>query len=56
MNRCIARSLAALVCLAALAGAALTSGCGQKGPLYLPGEKLDELERRRDEREQRNPA
>ena len=37
--------------LRAVLGAAITvlgtSGCGQKGPLYSPEEKLDDLERKR---------
>lgn len=32
--------------MCAVAGAALT-GCGQKGPLYLPEEKLEELKKKR---------
>jgi len=28
---------------------ALTSGCGQKGPLYLPSEKIEDIERKRRE-------
>ena len=30
--------------------AATAAGCGQKGPLYLPAEKLEEIERKRDEK------
>lgn len=29
---------------------ATATGCGQKGPLYLPSEKLEELERKRDQK------
>lgn len=39
--------LAILVCAAGL------SGCGQKGPLFLPQDKLDEIKREREERENR---
>jgi predicted small lipoprotein YifL len=47
--------------LRALSGAALVAGiatgCGQTGPLYLPEEKLDELERkRRGEKSGRAPS
>ena len=38
------RQVLGLLC--AVAGAALT-GCGQKGPLYLPEEKLKELKKKR---------
>ncbi|MFT5173857.1 MAG: putative small lipoprotein YifL [Gammaproteobacteria bacterium] len=38
--------------LRAIVGAAITaavaSACGQKGPLFSPEEKLEELERKRD--------
>lgn len=51
MTRCrfpILRPCAlAFALLALLAG----SGCGQKGPLFLPQDKLDEIERKRDERQ-----
>lgn len=40
--------------LRAFIGAAITvlvaSACGQKGPLYSPEEKLEELEQKRDEK------
>ena len=39
--------------LSGLLGAAfvvLASGCGQKGPLFLPSEKIDEIERKRREK------
>ena len=32
--------------MCAVAGVALT-GCGQKGPLYLPEEKLEEFKKKR---------
>lgn len=34
--------------LAAGLAALASGGCGQKGPLFLPEEKLEELERKRD--------
>ena len=37
-----------------LAGAvALLAGCGQKGPLFLPDEKLEELKERKEQREKK---
>ncbi len=37
-----------------LAGtAALLAGCGQKGPLFLPEEKLEELKERKEKREKK---
>ena len=51
MNCLTARSLAAAVCMTgALVAVAGTSGCGQKGPLFWPQEKLEEIERKRDEK------
>lgn len=38
MKSCTARVVLA-VCGIALLGAALLSGCGKKGPLYLPEDK-----------------
>lgn len=31
--------------------AALLAGCGQKGPLFLPEEKLDEIKREKEKRD-----
>ena len=31
----------------AVAAVALVTGCGQKGPLYFPEDKLDELKKKR---------
>ena len=33
--------------------AALLAGCGQKGPLFLPEEKLEELKKRKEKREKK---
>lgn len=43
MNR--RRALRALVAAGVLAG--VSTGCGQKGPLYLPQEKLERIEGKR---------
>jgi predicted small lipoprotein YifL len=37
--------------LAAGFAALASGGCGQKGPLFLPEQKLEELERKREERQ-----
>lgn len=37
--------------LAAGLAALASAGCGQKGPLFLPEEKLEELERKREDRQ-----
>jgi predicted small lipoprotein YifL len=37
--------------LAAGLAALASGGCGQKGPLFLPEQKLEELERKREERQ-----
>ena len=37
--------------LAAGLAALASAGCGQKGPLFLPEQKLEELERKREERQ-----
>jgi predicted small lipoprotein YifL len=47
VNRRTAIGAALAAGLAALA----SGGCGQKGPLFLPEEKLEELERKREELE-----
>ena len=46
-----ARTLNRRIVIAGLLGACATTlaGCGQKGPLYLPSEKLEELERKRED-------
>lgn len=46
VNRRTAIGAALAAGLAALA----SGGCGQKGPLFLPEQKLEELERKREER------
>jgi predicted small lipoprotein YifL len=38
-----------LVRLAAIAAAGAVAGCGQKGPLYLPQDRLDEAKKSSDD-------
>ena len=52
VNRRKAMGAALVAALAALA----SGGCGQKGPLFLPEEKLDELERKKRDKEQRKSS
>lgn len=35
---------------------ALLAGCGQKGPLFLPDEKLEELKKRKEQREDKQKS
>lgn len=52
VKRRLLRVVAGYVCVAAaLLAVGSVSGCGQKGPLYLPEDRLEDLERKRDEKE-----
>jgi predicted small lipoprotein YifL len=44
------RRFALRACLGATVTVFLASACGQKGPLFSPEEKPEELERKRDEK------
>ena len=51
VNRRAARSLAKIACMTGvMLAVAGVSGCGQKGPLFWPQDKLEEIERKRDEK------
>ena len=46
VSRIASLAVCAILC------AAVLSACGQKGPLFLPDEKLEEIKRKKEEREQ----
>jgi predicted small lipoprotein YifL len=57
-RRVATRQVARVLGITAVALTMLTGvgGCGQKGPLFLPDQKLEEIKRKKDERDRRDAA